>query len=642
MRVIHLVLAVFLSCIAYASPTFAQQQPNTILVLDGSGSMWGEIDGVNKIVIARDVVSDILSDFPADQNLGLVTYGHRTRGDCSDIETLVPPAPGTAGQIVDLVNGLNPRGMTPMTDAVIAAAEALRYTENAATVILVSDGIETCNPDPCAAARVLAETGVDFTAHVVGFDVAGEAEALMQMQCIAEETGGRFLTADNADELTQALETVVAEIEKPEPEPTISNVFLRATLDSENGPEITDAIIWSIGAPEFGLEEDGNPVTIELETGAYEIIAYHVAFEQEVSIQATIVGGSDRTITVVFKTPTPSATLIAPDTAAAGSQIEVGWNGPDAPLDNIQIAESGGRYVNYTYTDRGNPLKLQMPAEPGTYELRYSFRDQDVIATRPIEVTEIELGLMAPETAPAGSMIEVGWTGPNAPLDNIQIAHVGGRYINYTYTDRGNPLRLQMPAEPGTYELRYSFRDQEVIATRPIEITETEIRLTAPASVPAGSQVEVGWTGPNAPRDNIQIAHIDGGYIHYAYTERGNPVTVQVPIEPGSYELRYSFQDQEVIARRTIEVTPIKIGLIAPERAVAGSRVEIGWTGPDAPLDNIQIAHVGGGYIHYAYTDRGNPVTLEMPPEPGIYELRYSFQDSQVVATQPIEVVLGK
>ena len=58
-----------------------------------------------------------------------------------------------------------------MTDAVVAAADSLRYTENAATVILVSDGIETCNPDPCAAAQILAETGVDFTAHVIGFDV---------------------------------------------------------------------------------------------------------------------------------------------------------------------------------------------------------------------------------------------------------------------------------------------------------------------------------------------------------------------------------------------------------------------------------------------------------------------------------------
>ena len=188
--------------LSLAAPALAQERQNTILVLDASGSMWGQIDGVNKITIAREVVAEILLDFPVDQNLGFVTYGHRERGQCSDIETVVAPAPGTADEIARIVNELNPRGMTPMTDAVIAAAQALRHTEQAATVILVSDGIETCNPDPCAAARILAETGVDFTAHVIGFDVAGEAGALAQMQCMAEVTGGHFHTADNAAELT--------------------------------------------------------------------------------------------------------------------------------------------------------------------------------------------------------------------------------------------------------------------------------------------------------------------------------------------------------------------------------------------------------------------------------------------------------
>jgi Ca-activated chloride channel family protein len=129
-------------------PCFAVAQDNTdsILVLDASGSMWGQIDGTAKIEIARTVVGDLLSTLPATQNLGLTAYGHRTKGDCTDIETLVRP--GTAGRddIARAVSGLTPRGKTPMTDAVIRAAEDLRYTENKATVILVSDGIETCNP----------------------------------------------------------------------------------------------------------------------------------------------------------------------------------------------------------------------------------------------------------------------------------------------------------------------------------------------------------------------------------------------------------------------------------------------------------------------------------------------------------------
>ena len=141
----------------------AQDRPSAILVLDASGSMWGQIEGVNKIVIAREVVGDLLGTLPEDQALGLVAYGHRTKGDCGDIELLYEP--GTDRQaIADAVNGLNPKGKTPLSAAVLQAAEALKYTEEAATVILVSDGIETCDVDPCALGRQLEETGVGFTA----------------------------------------------------------------------------------------------------------------------------------------------------------------------------------------------------------------------------------------------------------------------------------------------------------------------------------------------------------------------------------------------------------------------------------------------------------------------------------------------
>src|SRR5690606_29118898 len=92
-------VAAMLACGLAAAPLSAQERANTILVLDGSGSMWGQIDGVNKITIAREVVADILKTFPKDENLGLVAYGHRQRGQCSDIETLVAPAQGTAEQI---------------------------------------------------------------------------------------------------------------------------------------------------------------------------------------------------------------------------------------------------------------------------------------------------------------------------------------------------------------------------------------------------------------------------------------------------------------------------------------------------------------------------------------------------------------
>ncbi|WP_293577542.1 hypothetical protein [Phaeobacter sp.] len=147
-----------------------------------------------------------------DQNLGLIAYGHRRKGDCGDIETLVPLNVGNSARITEQLRILRPKGKTPISDAVRLAAEEMRFTEETATVVLISDGVETCAADPCATARTLEEAGIDFTAHVIGFDIK-DAAANAQLACIAEETGGSFLSAQNAADLSLAVTTVVEDVQ---------------------------------------------------------------------------------------------------------------------------------------------------------------------------------------------------------------------------------------------------------------------------------------------------------------------------------------------------------------------------------------------------------------------------------------------
>jgi Ca-activated chloride channel family protein len=207
-----------------------------IIVMDASGSMWGQIDGKAKIEIARETLAGVLPSIPGDMELGLIAYGHREKGACSDIEQIVAPAPGTRDAIAEAVNGLNPKGKTPLTAAVRQAAEALKFTEEKATVILVTDGIETCEADPCAVATELEKLGVDFTAHVVGFGLSEEEGK--QVSCLAKNTGGLYLQAKDATELTDALTKTVAAAPQPEPEPVAleDNVTINAVL-AEGGPD---------------------------------------------------------------------------------------------------------------------------------------------------------------------------------------------------------------------------------------------------------------------------------------------------------------------------------------------------------------------------------------------------------------------
>ncbi len=206
MRLVRLPLFAVLFFLAILSTPqqVAAQGTDAILILDASGSMWGQVDGQTKITAARKAVDSILSKWKPQDQLGLMAYGHRTKGDCKDIELIVPTGSFDAARIRSAVAALNPKGKTPMADSLRAGALALRSTERKATVILVSDGIETCSPDPCAVAAELKKSGVGFVAHVIGFDVT-DPVAKNQLQCIARSTGGVYLDARNASGLEQAL-----------------------------------------------------------------------------------------------------------------------------------------------------------------------------------------------------------------------------------------------------------------------------------------------------------------------------------------------------------------------------------------------------------------------------------------------------
>ncbi len=208
-------LAAFLFLFTMLIPAQAAEGGRVVLVLDASGSMWGQIDGKTKMEIAKDVVGSVVGSWKPEDELGLVAYGHREKGSCTDIEVLREAGPLDGADYMSAVNALNPKGKTPMTAAVRMAAESLKFTEKKATVILVSDGIETCDVDPCAVAEELEKLGVNLTVHTVGFGLDNEG-AVGQLKCLAEKTGGTYSTADNASELQEAL-TKTVEAKAPEP-----------------------------------------------------------------------------------------------------------------------------------------------------------------------------------------------------------------------------------------------------------------------------------------------------------------------------------------------------------------------------------------------------------------------------------------
>ena len=250
MRIFQAVLVLFLA-FAIVPSTASAEGRRVILVLDASGSMWGQIGDKSKMQIAKGVVGKVICTWKPEDEIGLVAYGHRKKGACDDIEVLQEPGALDAASFMAKVNGLAPKGKTPMTQAVRMAAEALKYTEKQATVILVSDGIETCDPNPCAVAEELEKLGVDLTVHTVGFGLDDKG-AVDQLKCLAEKTGGISIIAENAGQLEAALnKTVEAKAEPapaiPTPQPAAPefNITGHASMaESVEFPKGFDTPVW--------------------------------------------------------------------------------------------------------------------------------------------------------------------------------------------------------------------------------------------------------------------------------------------------------------------------------------------------------------------------------------------------------------
>lgn len=322
----NLILTLFL-CGNLANAADAEtENGDLMIVFDASGSMWGQIDGTAKITIAQDAFAQISKDWAeTGQSAGLIAYGHRRKGDCGDIELLSHPSQDAAREMAARVEKLTPTGKTPLSAAVRMAAETLKYTENVATVILLSDGIETCDLDPCAMGSELERLGVNFTAHVIGFDIQNDADRA-QLQCLAENTGGQYMDADNAADLDAALQEVSSATRAPAPPAAVGielviqetegtarpvNVTLSAQPASKSEPA---RVLGTL----TGAEQVITGLSTELPAGEWILTAIGDGGQGEMRVS---IAEQNARITIPFSADNATFAYLGPDEIAKGGDV---------------------------------------------------------------------------------------------------------------------------------------------------------------------------------------------------------------------------------------------------------------------------------------------------------------------------------
>lgn len=238
------------------------------LILDASGSMWQKLDGRFRIEIAKEVLTEAIRDYiPAGTPTALRVFGNREPNSCrTDLEIKLQALnPESAAATI---NAINPQSLakTPIAASLAKIESDLRSAEGSKTVVLVTDGKETCEGQPEDVIRKMRDKGIDITLNIVGFAI-GDAALEQSFADWAELGGGRYFSANDKQGLSDAIATALQ---------------VTYSVYDESGTKITTGTV------------GGDPV--ELEAGEYRIIV--ASSPQREFDQVTVTGSRPTVLTL--------------------------------------------------------------------------------------------------------------------------------------------------------------------------------------------------------------------------------------------------------------------------------------------------------------------------------------------------------
>ncbi len=191
---------------------------NILFLLDCSLSMQEKMkDQTQKIEAAKQVLQKALARIPGDVNTGLRVFGQGSSGgvfgfmnDCEQTALLVPLGQGNRRAIIERVRSIRAFGMTPLTYALEQAAKNdFAGVTGKKVIILISDGADTCGGDPCRLIRMLPAYGIKIKIDVVGLDLKRDHVARAELNCITENSGGKYYDANSAEQFIDSVQESV-------------------------------------------------------------------------------------------------------------------------------------------------------------------------------------------------------------------------------------------------------------------------------------------------------------------------------------------------------------------------------------------------------------------------------------------------
>lgn len=268
----------------FSSSLFAQKErplTRVLFIFDASQSMYANWEGGSRMDIAKNLLINMLDSLRMQDKVevGLRVYGHQRPvppQDCRDTRLEVSFGLNKIDQIQARLKTLRPKGTTPIANALEAGAYDFPKCDDCRNIIvLITDGIEECDGDPCAVSRLFQEKKIILKPFVIGIGLSEEHKNAFE--CV-----GTFYDAKSPETFTNILKVVISQVLNS----TTAQINL---LDEWDNPTETNIPITFYDAFSeilqynfiHTLNSKGNPDTLTIDPVLnYKIVAHTIPQSQ--------------------------------------------------------------------------------------------------------------------------------------------------------------------------------------------------------------------------------------------------------------------------------------------------------------------------------------------------------------------------
>lgn len=248
-----------------AQPVMRPTKTRILFLLDASGSMYARMEKDSRINVAKRLLSNIVDSLEKAKNveLALRVYGHTSppnKRDCKDTRLEVPFRKDNHSELKKRVQSISPKGTTLIAYSLQQAAYDFPKEPNTRNVIiLITDGLEECQGDPCAVSEALQSQGVILKPFIIG--LGSSVDFQKAFECV-----GRYYDANTEDQFNNVLNIVVSQaLNNTTAQVNLLDIFSRATetnvnmsfYDMDNGQLLYNYM--------HTINERGNPDTVQLD-----------------------------------------------------------------------------------------------------------------------------------------------------------------------------------------------------------------------------------------------------------------------------------------------------------------------------------------------------------------------------------------